>query len=82
MGSYKTEIDYATLKAICDELNKPKYIVYGSQHLSEDSLKVLEDQRCEYRYVAPQILGAPENTFYVLPSKILENYCYKEDYYE
>lgn len=54
MGSYKTEIDYATLKAICDELNKPKYIVYGSQHLSEDSLKVFEDLKCEYHYVEPK----------------------------
>ena len=83
MGSYKTEIDYATLKAICDELNKPKYIVYGSQELSSGSLKVLEDLKCEYHYVEPIILGEPEDAFYVIPSEILDDYCYKmEDYYE
>ena len=83
MGSYKTEIDYATLKAICDELNKPKYIVYGSQELSSNSLKVLEDLKCEYHYIEPNILGEPEDCFFVISSEILEDYCYKmEDYYE
>ena len=82
MDSYKTEIDLAMLKSICDELNKPKCIVYGSQHLSEDSLKVLEDLKCEYHYVEPIILGEPEDCFFVIPSEILEDYCYKEDYYE
>lgn len=69
-------------KSMLEELNKPKYIVYGSRDLPEDMVSFLKDQKCEYRYVAPRILGAPENTFYMLPSKILENYCYKEDYYE
>lgn len=77
MKPYKTEIDYATLKAICDELNKPKYIVYGSQHLSEDSLKVLEDLKCEYHYVEPKIFGKPDGFFFVLPKKTLDDYCYK-----
>ena len=83
MGSYKTEIDYTTLKAICDKLSKPKYIVYGSQELSSDSLKVLKDLKCEYHYVEPKIFGKPEDCFFVIPSEILEDYCYKmEDYYE
>lgn len=81
MKPYKTEIDYATLKSILEELNKPKYIVYGSHDLSEDMVSFLKDQKCAYRYVDPKILGAPENTFYVIPSEILEDYCYKmEDY--
>lgn len=82
MKPYKTEIDYTTLKAICDELNKPEYVVYGSQELSSDSLKVLEDLKCEYCYIEPKFLGEPEDMFFVIPSEILEDYCYKEDYYE
>lgn len=83
MDSYKTEIDFATLKSIIEELNKPKYIVYGSQHLSEDQINMLKENKCEYHYVEPNILGEPEDCFFVVPSKILEDYCYKmEDYYE
>ena len=77
MFSYKTEIDLDALKAILDELNKPEYIVYGSQHLSEDSINTLKENKFEYHYVAPRILGVPENAFYVLPSKMLDDYYYK-----
>ena len=64
-------------KSIIEELNKPEYIVYGSQDLPEDMVSFLKYQKCEYRYVAPRILGAPESTFYVLPSKMLDDYYYK-----
>ena len=77
MLSYKTEIDLYTLKTILDELNKPKYVVYGSHHLSEAQINMLKENKCEYYYVDPRILGAPENTFYVLPSKMLDDYYYK-----
>jgi hypothetical protein len=83
MDSYKTEIDLATLKAIIEKMNKPKYVVYGPYHLPEDQINMLKENKCEYHYVKQKILGEPENTFYVIPSEILDDYCYKmEDYYE
>ena len=83
MDSYKTEIDLVALKSILETINKPEYVVYGSQHLSEDQIKTLEDLSCKYEYVEPNILGEPEDCFYIVPSEILNDYCYKmEDYYE
>jgi hypothetical protein len=82
MDSYKTEIDLVALKSILETINKPEYVVYGSQHLSEDQIKTLEDLSCEYEYVEPKFLCEPEDYFYIVPSKILNDYCYKEDYYE
>ena len=83
MDSYKTEIDLATLKEILEKMNKPKYVVYGPYHLSEDQINMLKENKCEYHYVEQNILGEPENCFYVLPSKTLDDYYYKmEDYYE
>lgn len=77
MDSYKTEIDLATLKSILETINKPEYVVYGSQHLSEDQIKTLEDLSCKYEYVEPKIFGEPEDCFYVLPRKMLDDYYYK-----
>ena len=69
-------------KSILEELNKPEYVVYGSQNLSDDTISFLKDLKCEYCYVEPKIFGEPEDCFFVIPSKILNDYCYKEDYYE
>lgn len=77
MDSYKTEIDIKALKSILKKINKPEYIVIGSQHLSEDQINMLKDNNCEYHYVEPNILGEPEDAFYIVPKKILNNYYYK-----
>ena len=77
MDTYKTEIDLATLKSILEKMNEPEYVVYGSQHLSEDMINMLKDNKCEYHYLEPKIFGWPEDCFYVLPKKILNNYYYK-----
>ena len=80
MGSYKTEIDLVALKSILETINKPEYVIFGSHELSEDQIKTLEDLSCKYEYVEPKIFGEPEDCFFVVPSKILKDYCYKEDY--
>lgn len=77
MDSYKTEIDLATLKEILEKINEPEYIVCGSRNLSEDQIQMLKDNNCEYHYVEPNIFGEPEDCFYVLPRKTLDDYCYK-----
>lgn len=77
MDSYKTEIDLATLKSILEKMNKPKYVVYGPYHLSEEQINMLKDNKCEYHYVEPKILGKPEGTLYMIPSEMLDDYCYK-----
>ena len=77
MLSYKTEIDLEALKSILEQLNEPEYVVYGSHHLSEDTIQMLKDNKCEYHYVTSKILCAPENTFYVISSKMLNDYYYK-----
>ena len=77
MNPYKTEIDLATLKEILEKMNKPKYVVYGPYHLSEDQINMLKDNKCEYHYVEQKILGEPKDAFYVLPSEMLDDYCYK-----
>ena len=77
MDSYKTEIDFATLKSILEKINEPEYVVYGSHHLSEDTIQMLKDNNCEYNYVEPNILGEPEEAFYIVPKKILNDYYYK-----
>ena len=77
MYSYKTEIDLEALKSILEKMNEPEYIVYGSHHLSEDKIQMLKDNNCEYCYLEPNILGEPEEAFYVLPRKILNDYYYK-----
>lgn len=82
MEAYKTEIDLPALKSILEKINEPTYVVFGSQHLSEDQIKILEDLACKYEYVEPKFLCEPEDCFYIVPSKILNDYCYKEDYYE
>lgn len=77
MNSHKTEIDLEALKSILDKLNEPEYVVYCSQHLSEDTIKMLKENNCEYQYLEPIILGEPEDCFYVLSKKMLNDYCYK-----
>lgn len=77
MDSYKTEIDLATLKSILEKMNKPKYVVYGPYHLSEDQINMLKENKCEYHYVKPKILGEPEGTAYMIPRKMLDAYYYK-----
>jgi hypothetical protein len=83
MKPHKTEIDLPALKYILEKLNEPTYVVFGSHELSEDQIKTLEDLDCKYEYVEPKFLCEPEDYFYIVPSKILNDYCYKmEDYYE
>ena len=77
MDSYKTEIDLEALKSILEKINEPEYVVYGSHHLSEDKINMLKENNCEYHYVEPNILGEPEEAFYIVPKKILDDYYYK-----
>lgn len=82
MEVHKTEIDLSALKYIIEKINEPTYIIFGSHELSEDQIKTLEDLDCKYEYVEPKFLCEPEDMFFVIPSKILNDYYYKEDYYE
>jgi hypothetical protein len=82
MTPYKTEINWPAFKYILEKINEPTYVIFGSHELSEDQIKTLEDLGCKYEYVEPKFLCEPEDYFYIVPSKILNDYCYKEDYYE
>jgi hypothetical protein len=83
MTPYKTEINWSALKYILEKINEPTYVVFGSHKLSEDQIKTFEDLDCKYEYIEPKFLCEPEDYFYIVPSKILNDYCWKlEDYYE
>lgn len=48
----KKEFNIDLLKRLMDEINKPRYIVFGSRELSDDILQQLKDLQCEYKRIS------------------------------